>query len=85
MAVAARASEYLWVLLAIDPSSGQVWLRQGDPDVLGIGHSDVPMEFGRWNTVLNQLGAAGWEVVSSDLLEDENKHEQLWLFRRDRL
>ncbi len=83
MPTTTRASEYLWVLLAIDPEHGQVWLRQGDPEVLGMSRSDLPMEFDRWNAVLNQLGAKGWEVISTELLQDEAKHEQLWLLRRD--
>jgi hypothetical protein len=80
----ARTSyEYLWVLLAVDPDKGQVWIRQGNPDVLGMGRSDLPMEFDRWNTVLNHLGGQGWEVHSTELIEGKTSHEQLWLLRRE--
>ncbi len=75
--------EYLWVLLAIDPDTGHVWLRQGNPEMLGMNHSDVPLEFERWNMILNQLGGQGWEVHSTNLVEGETAHEQLWLFRRE--
>jgi hypothetical protein len=75
--------EYLWVLLAIEPDQGQVWIRQGNPDVLGMGRSDLPMEFERWNAVLNQLGGQGWDVVSSELIQGETSHEQLWLLKRE--
>ncbi|GEM_PF-4649837 len=81
--MARTAHEYLWVLLALDPQKGQVWLRQGNPDVLGVSGSDVPMEFGRWNMILNQLGAQGWGVVSTDVVEGESAHEQLWLLERE--
>jgi hypothetical protein len=77
------AHEYLWALLAIDPDKGQVWLRQGDPDVLGISPSDAPMAFARWNGVLNQLGGQGWDVVSTELIEGDATHEQLWLLERE--
>ena len=75
--------EYLWVLLALDPDKGHVWIRQGNPDVLGVGRSDVPMDFERWNTILNQLGHQGWEVVSCELIEGETAHDQLWLLQRE--
>jgi hypothetical protein len=81
--VAKTTHEYLWALLAIDPERGQVWLRQGDPDVLGMAASDLPMEFGRWNTVLNHLGGQGWDVVSTDVVENNSSTEQLWLFKRE--
>lgn len=81
--MARTSHEYLWVLLAIDPEKGHVWIRQGNPDVLGMSRSDMPIEFERWNMVLNQLGGQGWDVVSTDLIEGETSHQQLWLLKRD--
>ena len=81
--MARTAREYLWVLLALDPDKGQVWVRQANPDLLGMGRSDMPMEFERWNTVLNQLGSQGWDVVSTELIGDDTRHQQLWLLQRE--
>ena len=80
--MAAPPYECLWVLLAVDPDKGRVWLRQGNSDVIGMNRSNVPMEFQQWERALNHLGGQGWEVRSRELIEGETSHEQLWLFQR---
>lgn len=81
--MAQTAREYLWVLLALDPDKNNVWIRQGNRDVMGMGPSDLPMDFERWNGVLDRLGAQGWQVHSTELIEGETTHEQLWLLQRE--
>ena len=81
--MARTAQEYLWLVMALDPDKGLVWLRQGDPEALGVAPGDAPMDFARWNAILNRLGGQGWDIVSTNNLGGDASNEQLWLLRRE--
>ena len=75
--------QYLWLMTALEPEHGVMWLRQGDADTLGLAPGTTPMSFDRWNEVLNRLGRDGWEVCSNEFLPDDDARQQLWLLRRE--
>ncbi len=73
--------EYTCMVVAFDTDRGYVWIRQGNAEQLGVAPGPDPVTFEHWNSMLNKLGGAGWELANVSHFDNPNGDET-WLFKR---